>query len=76
MWDVGQCDPKKCSGRKLLRHGMMKTLKLGARFAGLALTPVGTKVRENSSDINISELLSQITGNVSCVFVVCKSSGS
>ncbi|XP_034824296.1 18S rRNA aminocarboxypropyltransferase [Maniola hyperantus] len=52
MWDLNHCDPKKCSGRKLLRHNLIKNLKLGQKFQGLVLSPVGTQcVSPNDKDI-------------------------
>lgn len=43
MWDFNQCDPKKCSGRKLMRCGMIKTLKIKQKFPGLVLTVGGDR---------------------------------
>src|SRR5579871_5973466 len=43
MWDVNQCDPKRCTGRKLVRHGFVKPLKLGNHFGGIILSPIGQK---------------------------------
>lgn len=43
MWDVGHCDPKRCSGRKLMKFNMVKLLKLKQRFTGICMSPKGVK---------------------------------
>ncbi|KAG9292193.1 hypothetical protein G9A89_023913 [Geosiphon pyriformis] len=41
IWDFDHCDPKRCSGKKLVRLGLVKLLKVSNRFRGITLSPQG-----------------------------------
>ena len=43
-WDLGHCDPKRCSGKKLMKLGMMRELHMGQRHNGVIITPNGKHV--------------------------------
>lgn len=41
MWDLGQCDKKRCTGTKLVRQKVVSELRLGVPFPGVILSPNG-----------------------------------
>ena len=42
MWDFAQCDPKRCTGARLVRRGVFQSMALRQPFRGLVLSPNGT----------------------------------
>ncbi|KAI0791163.1 DUF367-domain-containing protein, partial [Abortiporus biennis] len=40
--DFDHCDPKRCSGKRLARMGLIQDLKVGQRFRGIVVSPKGT----------------------------------
>ncbi|KAK6363086.1 ribosome biogenesis protein tsr3 [Orbilia blumenaviensis] len=52
MWDFGHCDPKRCSGKKLEKAGLIRNLRVGQKFAGVVVTPNG-KVVVSPADADV-----------------------
>jgi pre-rRNA-processing protein TSR3 len=42
MWDFAQCDPKRCTGARLVKRGLLQRMPLKQPFRGLVLSPNGS----------------------------------
>lgn len=38
-WDLNHCDAKRCSGKRLMRLGLMRELHVGQKHAGIVISP-------------------------------------
>jgi pre-rRNA-processing protein TSR3 len=38
-WDLDHCDPKRCSGKKLMKIGLMRELAVGQKHSGVIISP-------------------------------------
>ncbi|CRG85316.1 Ribosome biogenesis protein TSR3 [Talaromyces islandicus] len=38
-WDLGHCDPKRCSGKRLMQFGLMRELSIGHKHSGVVISP-------------------------------------
>lgn len=57
MFDFEQCDAKRCTGRKLERMKLIKSLKINCHFSGILLTPnpknLSTRKSVSKEDLQI-----------------------
>eukprot|EP00128_Syssomonas_multiformis_P006204 Colp12_sorted_trinity150504_noHs@23510 len=63
LWDFSQCDPKRCSGRRLAKFGLVQEFKLSQKFYGIVLSPMGTRT--------VSPEDREIIWNHGCAVVDC-----
>ncbi|BDD60651.1 ribosome bioproteinsis protein tsr3 [Monascus purpureus] len=43
-WDFGHCDPKRCSGKRLMQLGLMRELSIGQKYPGVIISPNAKKI--------------------------------
>ena len=55
MWDFAQCDPKRCTGARLVQRKLFQRMNLKQPFRGIVLSPMGT-VAVSPTDRSILQL--------------------
>ncbi|KAI5806188.1 hypothetical protein EDC01DRAFT_609591, partial [Geopyxis carbonaria] len=53
-WDLGHCDPKRCSGKRLIKQGLIRELGIGRKFGGVVISSNG-KLPVSPADNEILE---------------------
>lgn len=53
-WDLEHCDPKRCSGKRLVHFGLMRELSVGQKFSGVVISPNAKQVI-SPADRNVLE---------------------
>ncbi|KAI9798592.1 MAG: ribosome biogenesis protein tsr3 [Piccolia ochrophora] len=53
-WDLGHCDPKRCSGKRLMKLGLMRELRVGQKSAGVVISP-NAKITLSPADRELFE---------------------
>ncbi|KAK5686248.1 ribosome biogenesis protein tsr3 [Elasticomyces elasticus] len=53
-WDLNHCDAKRCSGKRLMRLGLMRELHVGQKHPGIVISPKA-KTIVNPSDREVLE---------------------
>lgn len=43
-WDLNHCDAKRCSGKRLMRLGLMRELHVGQKHPGIVVSPKASKL--------------------------------
>ncbi|KAL2013993.1 hypothetical protein VTN00DRAFT_1518 [Thermoascus crustaceus] len=43
-WDLGHCDPKRCSGKRLMHFGLMRELQIGHKYPGVVISPNAKRI--------------------------------
>ncbi len=44
IYEFGECDPKRCSGHRMVKYGKIKSIPIKQRFGGIVLSPAGKKI--------------------------------